>query len=357
MAIVDDLYVKGFPFPCAILLDDDTVEVSGGALFPAPRDTISQKQLSFYQTCKSGWYICPIGYAVYSFILIPERNVRLVVFGLKVVGISKFQGKSEQLSIKTSSSDIERLAKTAVVSVEAIEARLQSIVSSGVHEFRNVNKDLYNTAYHLEKEISSFQTHNREQAEMAKSIVELSEMMKSRADIFDVITNPSIGQIKDKNIHVYKAFDRARKSIATSSSSRKVTLRMVGSSNSRAYAVQMFDVVPYIILQNSVKYSPDNSDVQINVNEDEFFIYAHVESWGPALESDELSKVFQPGFRGKLAINFESQGSGMGLFVVRRLIDFCEGASVKIRQEDSGKFVQQIEFRRTKFSLALRKAI
>lgn len=330
---------------------------SGGALFPAPPGTASPDQLSFYQNCKAGWHVCPLGYAIYSFVLIPERGTRLIIFGLKVKGISTVHGKSDVLSINLSKGHIESYARKIVVSIEEIESRLQNIVSSGVHKFRNVNKDLYNTAYHLEHELSITSSITHDHIESAKSIVQLSEMMKSRSDIFDVITNPSIARIRDKNIHVYRAFDRARKSILLSSASRKVTLRIGGSSNSQAQAVQMFDVVPYILLQNAVKYSPDGEDVQITVLEKDDYIFATVESWGPTLHDEELLRIFSPGFRGKLAEAFESQGSGMGLFVVKRLIDFCEGASVELKQTGEKRTVQNIEFKRTKCELRLRKTI
>ena len=354
MAIVEDIYFQGFPFPCVLLFQDGSTALSGGALFPPPPFTTHETQFNFYRSCKTGWGTCPLGFATYKFSVIPERDTKLVVFGLKVSGVSTIQGKSASLSIKTTTTDVERLSKNVMASINTVEARLQSIVSSGVHEFRNVNKDLYNIAYRLEQAL--FDHQNSEHREMAKSIVELSEMMRSRSDIFDVITNPSIARIQDQTIHVYRAFDRARKSITSSSDSRKVSLRMKGLSTSRAQAVQMFDVVPYILLQNAVKYSPDKFDVDITVVEDKEHIYATVESLGPALKNDEQQKVFQPGFRGQLAEKFESQGSGMGLFVVQRLIDFCNGASVVMGQWGSSQIIQNIEFRHTKLELVLRRS-
>ena len=328
----------------------------GGALFPAPPGTTSEVQQLFYRQCKPGWQVCPLGYAVYSFVLVQERNTRLIVFGLKVVGVSTAQGKISTLSIKLDKADIERYARATMGTVEAIEARLQSIVSSGVHEFRNVNKDLYNIAYSLERELNNSRNVQRSHLEAAKSVVELSEMMKSRSDIFDVITNPSLAQIKDQDVHVYRAFDRARRSIIASSASRKLSLRMSGASDSRARAVQMFDVVPYILLQNAVKYSFDGEEVQINVIEDGGAIRATVSSWGPALSDDERSKVFAPGFRGKRAESFESQGSGMGLFVVKRLIEFCDSASVSLEQVGAPRLIQGMDFRRTDVRITLQIA-
>ena len=131
---------------------------------------------------------------------------------------------------------------------------------------------------------------------------------------------------------------------------------MSGASTSRVSAVQMFDVVPYIILQNALKYSPDYYEISISVTEDAEHIHASVSSYGPALEPEELSKIFNPGFRGDLAQRFESQGSGMGLFVVKRLIDFCSGAEIEFRQGDSDLILQGIRFRTTTVNLTLSKA-
>ena len=121
-------------------------------------------------------------------------------------------------------------------------------------------------------------------------------------------------------------------------------------------AVQMFDVVPYIILHNAIKYAPPGTQISIDVRESAEKIYALVESLGPSLLKEEEEHIFMAGFRGQYAAECESQGSGMGLFVVKRLVYFCEDASITLSQTGSEQLIQGIPYRHTSVSLQLRRA-
>ncbi len=79
----------------------------------------------------------------------------------------------------------------------------------------------------------------------------------------------------------------------------------------------VFDIVPFLLVENAVKYAPRNSDVTIQVSEHPREIEVTVESLGPMVPADELSKLFEKGYRGKEATKLNEKGSGFGLHFAR----------------------------------------
>lgn len=280
----------------------------------------------------------------------------MAFFGLKINGISKATGKAKSLSIKLDKLAFESFVKGSIDSVQRIESRLQNIVSSGIHEVRNINKDIYHISYEVSHD-NSFNGIDFSNQKKVTSIVHLSEMLKTRSDFFDAITNPKIGALKGRDINIYKAYDRARKSCISSSKGRKNKFIINSDSGEigNVNAIEMFDVIPYIILENASKYSPKDTEISINIKETKEYVEAKVGSVGPEMSSIEQGKIFTSGFRGEMASKYEPKGSGMGLFVVKQLVDFCPDASIDFNQGEFIANINGINFFKINFILKVKK--
>ena len=79
----------------------------------------------------------------------------------------------------------------------------------------------------------------------------------------------------------------------------------------------------YNLLDNSVKYSPKNSCINIFLRTNEMFSEICVEDEGIGIEKDEENKIFQIYYRGKNISGEE--GYGMGLFITREIIKKHDG--------------------------------
>lgn len=119
----------------------------------------------------------------------------------------------------------------------------------------------------------------------------------------------------------------------------------------------MFDVIPYIILENASKYAPKDTEISINLKETKDFVIAKVSSTGPGIKSSEKEKIFTSGFRGEMASDYEPKGSGMGLFVVKQLVDFCPGSSIEVNQGDFIVNINKVDFFKIDFILKIKKNI
>jgi PAS domain S-box-containing protein len=79
------------------------------------------------------------------------------------------------------------------------------------------------------------------------------------------------------------------------------------------------------ILTNAIKYSPEHKHISIRVyKKDENFI-SEIKDEGYGIPQDQQDKIFQRFFRARNIANFETEGTGLGLYLVMSIITSCQG--------------------------------
>jgi signal transduction histidine kinase len=79
------------------------------------------------------------------------------------------------------------------------------------------------------------------------------------------------------------------------------------------------------VIANAVKYSPAGASVDVDVVADGGRVRIVVADRGIGIDRDELPHVFQPFFRGRRAVDAQIRGTGIGLSVVRHVVDAHKG--------------------------------
>lgn len=75
------------------------------------------------------------------------------------------------------------------------------------------------------------------------------------------------------------------------------------------------------LLRNAITYSKPNSEVQIKLTETDEFISMQIEDNGCGIPQRDLPKIFTKLFRAESAKKVEPNGTGLGLFLVKKIID------------------------------------
>lgn len=79
------------------------------------------------------------------------------------------------------------------------------------------------------------------------------------------------------------------------------------------------------LLDNALKYSPDRGAVEVTVMPDGARVAVSVRDHGPGMASDEVDRVFQKFVRGSASRALNVKGTGIGLAMVRHIIDAHHG--------------------------------
>lgn len=216
---------------------------------------------------------------------------------------------NELLKVK---SEYERLIQ--------VHQRLQSILESLMHETRRFSADISTNAEVLSKKlVSSTDTKTRD---ISETIFYTTGLLSSRMLFTDMELNPQIlHRLIRFRMGIYKKFDKARHILSKSARFNQLTIDFSGNSLLEVEALQAFDLVPYILLENAIKYSPPNQPILVTFNENNNELEVIVSSMGPLVSLDETKSIFERGTRGLGAINSSIPGEGLGLYLVKTICD------------------------------------
>lgn len=94
------------------------------------------------------------------------------------------------------------------------------------------------------------------------------------------------------------------------------------------------------IIENAIKYSPQNSTVEISLKIEEENISIEIDDEGPGIEKEKIEKIFQRFYRIDHSRSKKTGGSGLGLAIAKEIIDLHKGKiEVQSRDKKGSKFI------------------
>lgn len=86
------------------------------------------------------------------------------------------------------------------------------------------------------------------------------------------------------------------------------------------------------VLDNALKYSPKNSKISIHVQPLYSFVRVEITDCGIGIEKSEQNKIFRRFYRGMAPEVKNSEGSGIGLYLTRRILEE-QGGTISVKSE------------------------
>lgn len=79
------------------------------------------------------------------------------------------------------------------------------------------------------------------------------------------------------------------------------------------------------LVSNAVNYTPGSGQIKITTNIEKNWFIINISDNGPGLEKDDVKKIFDPFYRGKAVHNGLIAGSGLGLTIVKDIVETLDG--------------------------------
>src|SRR5262249_22514171 len=83
------------------------------------------------------------------------------------------------------------------------------------------------------------------------------------------------------------------------------------------------------LVDNALKYSPDDKPVWIEWSTENHFVAIRVRDTGAGIAEEEMKKIFQKFVRGSAAAAGNVKGTGVGLAMVRHIVD-AHGGQIRV---------------------------
>ncbi len=337
------------PFPYVV---DPSEEPRDGFLFSAPafcakanRTRCSQHYCDIVD--KKGVHVCPFGYSSY----VTEVDGKPLIYtGLRISGhVDRKKLKRRRggyPSPKITLSDFEKSLRTVDEARKALlserqrielstEQDAKALVNSTLHEIRKLNAEIKNQAEQVQHHLKHHRSGGHDYVDYrVDNIFNTSSLISTRLNSYDLSVNPDLLLADQKRpIGVFKKFQKIAHCMNAASRKKKISIKLSGDSHHTVDGYQFFEILPFLLVENAMKFSPENQTIAIDFYEERKSLEVVVSSYGPCLEPGEETRIFEKGYRGKYASQVAS-GTGAGLHLAKMICD-CHDIAIdaESRQE------------------------
>ncbi|WP_296177781.1 sensor histidine kinase KdpD [uncultured Brevundimonas sp.] len=296
---------------------------------------------------KGGWHTLEFGYQCYvqmapggdAFIfpgIILEDGPRIA---------KRFHGYAKQRS----RSEVESTARSMAAYVNEERGIAQEDLNILIHDLRGLSSAIYNSALQAESAIKEARTYDAGQ--QVKSVLAWQGMLKMRTDALDFVGNPAT-VISDAHIPAYRKIHKVVRCFQATVEQQNKSIEIFGASFKRLYGPNIFELMPYTLLDNAIKYSPPGETIRVGIQDGPPFSFC-VESLGPRIAPEELAEIFNKGGRGREAVASGVPGSGVGLHMLQRIVDERFGGKISVSQSETQTWRGDMAYYLTRFSITL----
>ena len=79
------------------------------------------------------------------------------------------------------------------------------------------------------------------------------------------------------------------------------------------------------LLDNAIRYIKEKGEVRIKIRQLKNKIYFEIQDTGVGIPKEEQKYIFQKFFRSKNALKYQTEGSGLGLHIVKKILELMHG--------------------------------
>lgn len=339
-----------YALPIVHLVSGQPVLIDG-LLFSLPAELQTKSQLSWYAfQSKNGWNYCPQGFAVY--VNTDTSGKKYILPGLLLSGEprpKKWRMYSQPIYL--SRDAVVEFAKTMFQETDRAQKEKDQEVRALIHDLRVLSANIYHNAE--DAKAACEQTGYQYAVNRIETVLASQGMLSLRIDMLSVATD-GLAVESPELIPVYRRVDKIVRCFRPSAKDRGMNLSLQGRSISLTRGPNNFELIPYAVIDNAMKYAPNNSTIVVLVEDVADDISVSVSSLGPFIEPSERSRIFEIGYRGVHAIKSKQAGTGIGLATARKLLNQFSG-KISVEQdaavqEDSGN-----SYFMTKFTIRVPK--
>jgi signal transduction histidine kinase len=245
---------------------------------------------------------------------------------------------------------ITLFSRTIVAEFERVQKAKEEEINVLVHDLRALSSAIYNSA---EDARTTFEAGNKWVAQQRiETVIATHTMLSIRIDMLDYSINQATNTVFD-TIPVFKKVDKVVRCFRPKASARGINLELRGPSFASTYGPALFELVPYAIIDNAVKYAPTGGSIVISVIDGVTEVRVRVSSLGPYIEPQEQSKIFDRGYRGKHAVRTPQPGTGIGLSSAKKLLEEQFQGRILVSQNPEAVAAGPHAFFQTEFEIVV----
>lgn len=307
-------------FPHIIL---STQELHDGSLFT--QHDFCSKKLQNDKWCqahysnifgKCGFHECPYGFTSYV------TNEQTILSSLRIEQHYDKRKIKNQTAKFPARMPPDYFLKYLSRTEESTNSDKLEDITNSLHDIRkfcgSINRKAYNALCETSQDTAFMATYNMTH-KCIYDIHIMGKLLSLNLSAIDSTLNPRLKASADTKIPVsiYNKFKTVKLFLGTELRKKNISMEFTGASYASYEIAQHLDLLPYLIFENAIKYSPAQKNIYVNFSESAQEVKVSISSIGPFVEDDEVDKLTFPKFRGKNTSAVT--GEGRGLFIAASL--------------------------------------
>ncbi|WP_392339602.1 sensor histidine kinase [Moritella marina] len=240
------------------------------------------------------------------------------------------------------------------------------LIHDSLHELRYFNQKMTTASQRLAQTVRTNvvgeneplkcnASHADEIRVQVENLAFLTKLGSTRLDFIEYELNPDFfSESTPYEVDIYNKFFSAKSVLNTTSKKHKVKVKLNSdiARHPMVMAVSLIDILPFLLLDNAIKYSPNNSEVDVNFIAYSSSIEVTIVSTGPYVPPEEIKKLFLKGYRGKNAQLLDVQGKGIGLYFADKIVKLHD-SSLKLESSSSTYSFNSVKYSEFKMTLSI----
>ncbi len=164
------------------------------------------------------------------------------------------------------------------------------------------------------------------------------------------ITRADAGYLKvnKKNMDIVRMTKLIIKSILVYANEKNVNIECSSSSKEIYLGIddEKYERILLNLLSNAIKFSPIKGNIYVNIEENDGLVFITVKDEGPGIPEDKQKVIFERFGQVNNSLTRESEGTGIGLYIVNLLVNALSGEiklESKLGQGSAFKVILPIE--------------
>ena len=216
--------------------------------------------------------------------------------------------KKDKINLKDSISDISHQLKTALTSI--------SILLDNIIENPNMDKKTKDEfLYSIRKEVNNIQVLVQNLLKLSKFDADVVEFKNDKINVLNLL---------NKAVDRLEIIRELKNILININCDKKIYFN--GDFTWEVEAISN-------ILKNSIEYSNNNSSIDINVEDNPFYVKITIIDYGIGMNESDLKNIFKRFYKGE---NSTSSSVGIGLNLSKKIIEKDNGFIIASSIENSG---------------------
>ena len=197
----------------------------------------------------------------------------------------------------------------------------KELLNNTFHELRKLNQQLKNQA-----ELLIYKSNNATEQDitrlqyLSQNIFSTSQLISIRLNTYDFGVNPELILREHKGkVQIHNKFHKVSQCLREYANKNHLRIEFGGESYSCVYANDVIELLPYLLLDNAIKYSHPNKKIFIQFDEYENQLQVLIKGLSIRPQNHEIKQLFERGIRSEKVE--EVQGQGIGLFLAKYICD------------------------------------